>query len=58
MESPRYRRQLRRKLDEHFDKEELRLLCFDLGVDFDNLPGDSKAIKAMELVALMERAER
>jgi hypothetical protein len=58
MESPRYRRQLRRKLDEHFDKEELRLLCFDLGVDFDNLPGDSKATKAMELVALMERAEQ
>ncbi len=58
MEYPRYRQQLRQKLDEHFNKDELKLICFDLGVDFDNLAGDSKAIKAMELVALMEREQK
>lgn len=28
----------------------MRTLCFDLGVDYDNLPGDSKPDRARELV--------
>ncbi len=36
----------------------LRTLCFQLGIDFDDLPGDSKAGRARELVLWLERAGR
>ena len=48
---------LRRLITERFDLEELRTLCFDLGVDFDSLPGEGKAAKARELVALFARRD-
>jgi len=47
--------QLREQIDRYFDREELRTLCFDLGVDYDSLRGEGKKAKARELVALMER---
>jgi len=50
--------QLRQRIDEHFSEEELRTLCFDLGVDYDNLPGRAKVDKARELVAHFDRCER
>ena len=46
---------LRQLLARHFDDAELRLLCFDLGVDYDDLPAAGKTNKAMELVALLSR---
>ena len=46
---------LRRQLCERFDLEELRTLCADLGVDFDDLRGEGKTAKAREFVALMQR---
>lgn len=42
-------------LNKHFDLEEFRMLCFTLGVDFDNLRGEGKSAKARELVVYMER---
>jgi hypothetical protein len=36
----------------------LRTLCFDLGKEYDGLPGDGKEAKARELVAYLERRER
>jgi hypothetical protein len=42
---------LRLILSLHFDLEEFRTLCFDLGIDFDNLRGEGKEAKARELVA-------
>jgi hypothetical protein len=41
-----------------FDDEEFRSLCLGLGVDYDDLPGEDKAAKARELVALAERQGR
>jgi len=35
---------------EHFDREDLRTLSFDLGVDYDSLPAEGKAAKARELI--------
>ncbi len=35
--------QLRENLVEYFSQEELRSLCFDLGVDWDQLRGEEKA---------------
>lgn len=46
---------LRRQLIASFDLEELKELCADLGVDYDNLAGDGKATKIRELVAYFDR---
>jgi len=49
---------LRQILTERFDEGELRTLCFDLGVDYDGLPGRGKAEKARDIVAYLERREQ
>ena len=49
---------LRHELDRRFDEQELRSLCFDLSVDYDNLPGAGKVNKARELVAYLARRGR
>jgi hypothetical protein len=49
---------LRRILAERFDLEELRTLCFDLGVRYDDLPAEGQQAKARELVAYLQRRER
>jgi DNA-binding NtrC family response regulator len=46
----------RRALEEGFGLEEIRDLCFDLAIDFDNLPGEGK--KAREVVAYCQRCGR
>jgi chromosome segregation ATPase len=46
---------LHQKLNRYFNKEELRTLCFDLGIDYDSLRGEGKAAKARELVQHCER---
>jgi len=50
--------QLRQILVTRFDAGELRTLCFDLGIDYDDLPGEGKANKARELVAYLNRRGR
>jgi AAA+ ATPase superfamily predicted ATPase len=49
---------LRQILDTSFDEGELRTICFDLGADYENLPGEGKANKARELVVYLERRGR
>jgi hypothetical protein len=49
------RRQLRRILETRFNDDELRALCFDLRVDYENLPGATKAAKAIEIITYFER---
>jgi hypothetical protein len=44
-------RQVRQTIIEHFDEEELRSLSFDIGIDYEGLPGQGKNGKARELVA-------
>lgn len=46
MTAARLHTQLRQLLDERFCDGELRTLCFDLNVDYDDLPGSGKADKA------------
>jgi class 3 adenylate cyclase len=53
--SRRYLTQLRQILDSHFNEGELITLCFDLGVDYDNLPGAGKVNKARELISHLDR---
>lgn len=54
----RKRSQLWRELVESFSEEELNTLCFELGVDYENVSGDTKADKAREIVELFERENR
>lgn len=42
----------------HFSEEDLRTLCFELDVDYENLSGDTKLGKARELILEMERQGR
>jgi hypothetical protein len=51
-------RQLRQLLATRLDQGELRTLCFDLGIDYDDLPGEGKANKARELVAYLDNRGR
>lgn len=43
---------------DHFSMGELRTLCFDLGIDPDQLEGETKADKARELVLTLNRLGR
>lgn len=49
---------LRQVMTDYFGLDELRTLCFDLRVDFENLAGEAKEGKARELIALMARNGR
>ncbi|MDX1616641.1 MAG: hypothetical protein R3300_20200 [Candidatus Promineifilaceae bacterium] len=49
---------LRNLLRDSFSEDDLRDLCFDLGLDYDNLPGDGKAAKAREIVIYFGRRQR
>ncbi len=49
---------LRQLFSENFDQSELRILCFDLKVDFDQLKGEIKEEKIIELILYMARHHR
>ncbi len=49
---------LRQFIAEHYDLEELQVLCSDLGVDYDELFGQSKSAKADGLVKWMNSRGR
>jgi len=50
--------QLLQLVDFHFDEEELRELCFYLGIDYDNLPALGKINKVRELILHLLRRGR
>ena len=49
---------MRELIDQHFNDSELRSLCFDLDVDYDGLPGETKSDKSRELIAYCKRHGR
>lgn len=49
---------LRQILIDCFNESELQNLVFDLGIDYENLPGKSKEDKTRELIAFLERRGR
>ena len=51
-------RKLRQALVDAFNESELQTLCFDLQIDYEELPPGSKLDKARELVALCLRKQR
>jgi hypothetical protein len=50
--------QLREQIDQTFDEEEVRNLCSDIGVDYDNLGGRGKVANVRELLAHCQRHNR
>lgn len=48
---------LRQEIDEHFNREELRSLSFDMGIDYEYLP-DMKEGMVRELILYCERREK
>ncbi len=49
---------LRDTLAQAFDLAELRLICADLGLDWEDIPGDTKTAKSFMLLLTLERAGR
>ncbi len=49
---------LRRVLAERFSPAELQMLCFDLGVSYDNLGANEHGLKALQLLQTLERTNR
>jgi predicted component of type VI protein secretion system len=45
----------RENLTNSFSESELNDLCFDLGIDYDNLAGQTKSAKARELILYIQR---
>jgi hypothetical protein len=52
-----YRAMLGENLEKWFDIAELRDLCFDIGVQYESLKGETKPNRARELVAYCERRQ-
>lgn len=50
--------ELRQLLTERFSDEELHTLCFDLGIAYDDLPGQGRAAKVRELLDYLDRHAR
>lgn len=49
---------LRRVLVQYFSEEELQTFCYDLRVDYEDLPGESKTQKAVSLIIHLTRQGR
>jgi hypothetical protein len=49
---------LRDTLVNHFNMNELKSLCFDLGINFDSLPGETMQNKSQELIVYLQRHDR
>ena len=47
--------ELHKILSKQFDEGELRIFCFNLEVDYDDLPGEGKVNKARELIGYFDR---
>ncbi len=52
------RRRLRMVLETRFTDEELQALCFDLGVDYENLKGETKVARVIAVIGYFERMHR
>jgi hypothetical protein len=49
---------LRRLMTERLDESDLHTLCFDIGMDYDDLAGDTKGHKIVELLQMVRRTQR
>jgi hypothetical protein len=57
-ESRAFRADLRDKLNAHFSLSDLQNLCFDLSIDYEQISGNDKNTKVINLIEYMERQSR
>jgi hypothetical protein len=50
--------ELFRNVDSDFNEPELKVLCFELSIDYDDLPGSTRTEKCLELIGLLKRQKR
>jgi len=50
--------QLRKLLIQHFSLDELRVLCFDLGLEYEDLPGSTRTTKMHGLIEYLQRRSK
>lgn len=53
--SSRYLSDLHQQIDRLFSMEDVRTMCFNLGVDFDNVTGEGKSARIRELLLQLAR---
>jgi len=51
-------KRLREAIETFLNDSELSTLCFDMNIDYENLPGEGKQAKVRELIAYCERSGR
>lgn len=56
--SARYLSQLHQDLDKYFSLDEVRTICFQLGIDHENIPGNYKSAFIRNLVVSLARQNR
>ena len=49
---------LRESLSDKFNLDELNTLCFDLNIDYEDIPGNNKQAKVVELIKYCERTDQ
>jgi hypothetical protein len=49
---------LRQFIQDHYSLDELHTLCFDMGFEYEDLPGETRSAKARELVDHMRRRDQ
>ena len=57
-ESAKYLSTLHKQIDEYFSFDEVRTLCFDLGVDYENIPGNIRSAFIRNLIISLAKQNR
>lgn len=57
-ESAQYLTTLHKQIDSYFSFSEVKTLCFELGVDYENIPGDSRSAFIRNLIVSLARQNR
>ncbi len=56
--STKYLSTLHKQIDQYFSFSEVRTLCFDLGVDYENIPGDHRSAFIRNLIVSLAKQNR
>jgi len=57
-ESAKYLSTLHKQIDQYFSFSEVRTLCFELGVDYENIPGDIRSAFIRNLIVSLAKKNR
>ena len=58
MNSSQYLSNLHKEMDARFSLGDIHTLCFNLGIDYENVPGDTKSVQIRNLLISLARQGR